>query len=708
MARGLILGLNQYTHSAAACLLAADGTLLFAGEKERLTRKKHDGGDVAVLVEHALDSVGASIEDLALVVANNHLFRIDRFHRTVQWDTALFSYQESYVSKFNLLPGVPRLELSHHMAHAWSVMPLAPFEDGVIAVMDGMGSTLHEMRMPGVDYYSELEMPAAPGFISVPEGLEQAGVSDQAFGWREGESAFTFQGAEMQRVFKRWIAEPTPALLHNYGFENMESLGAVYSRVASHIFGDWNTCGKVMGLAPWAAKWAADTKRKPVFTGPLEDLQVNRERLRDEPAPNGWSEGANHAGYARFAADVQSDLEEVVLDYLKRLRESTGAKNLAFCGGVALNSTLNGRIHREAGFEQVFIPPHPGDQGLAVGCAQFGLHHLKQQSAANAANTAQSSQASTPSASASSFTPYSGQECSAADINDAIDEYGPWLEEADVSELPLLEVVADALADNQVVAWCSDRSEFGPRALGNRSILADPRDGENIKRINSAIKKREAFRPFAPTVLAEQASAWFDDVTPSPYMSLTVPVLKEKAAQIPAVVHIDGTARIQTLERSEHPRYYALIEAFAERTGVPMVLNTSFNIKGEPIVETPREAAWSFLRADLDLLVLGPRLFRRRSLPDPLNGDLIPHAVKHFNAEVASDSEGETMSVRLMVRGETFDIDQLELGILEAADGTASLGEMVEHFQAEWGVEHLDFINKIDSLFNRCLIHISS
>ncbi len=695
MARGLILGLNQYTHSAAACLLAADGSLLFAGEKERLTRKKHDGGDVAVLVEHALDSVGATLDDIALVVANNHLFRIDRFHRTVHWNTALFSYQESYVSKFNLLPGVPRLELSHHLAHAWSVMPLAPFDEGVIVVMDGMGSTLHEMRMPGVDYYSELETAQAEGFISVPPGLEQDGGSDSAFGWREGESAFSFKGNELQRLFKRWIAEPTPALLHNYGFENMESLGAIYSRVASHVFGDWNTCGKVMGLAPWARQWAPDSERKPVFTGPLEQLDVNRQRLRDEPAPNGWSDGANHGGYARLAADVQSDLEDVVLDYLQRLRISTGAKNLAFCGGVALNSTLNGRIHREAGFEQVYIPPHPGDQGLAVGCAQFGLAHLMQKGGdAGAAKQA-------------GFSPYAGFDYPKADIDQAIEEYGPWLEEADVSELPLLEVVADALADNQVVAWWSDRAEFGPRALGNRSILADPRDGENIRRINSAIKKREAFRPFAPTVLAEHVGEWFDQASPSPYMSLTVPVKTSKAAAIPAVVHIDGTARIQTLEREHNPRYYALVEAFHERSKVPMVLNTSFNIKGEPIVETAREAAWSFLRAELDLLVLGSRLFRRRTLPDPLTGDLIPRAIDNFNAEVVSDSSGETMSVRLMARGETFDLDQLELGILEAADGSATLGEIVEFFQAEWETEHLDLIRKVDSLFERCLISVS-
>lgn len=692
MTQGLILGLNQYTHSAAACLLDGEGKVLFLGEKERLTRKKHDGGDVAELVEHALDSVGATREDLALVVANNHLFRIDRFHETVAWDTALYSYRESYVSPFNLLPGVPRLELSHHLAHAWSVMPVAPFEDGLIVIMDGMGSTLHEMKMPGETYRSEFDLAEAKGFVSVPEGVE-AGKSEHAsFGWREGESAFTFQGLELQRQCKRWIAERSPILLHNYGFENMESLGAVYSRVASHVFGDWNTCGKVMGLAPWAEHWDKGGERQTVMQGPLENLQVDWERLRNEPAPNAWSEEAHRPKYARLADDLQKDLEDITLEFLKRQREATGAKHLAFAGGVALNSTLNGRIHREAGFEQVFIPPYPGDQGLAVGCAFYGLAELQKQ-----AKQAPSTHAP--------VCPYGGRAVEPADIRDALDEYGAWLEEAELQEVELLDVVADALADNQVVAWCSGRSEFGPRALGNRSILADPRDAKNIERINLAIKKREAFRPFAPTVLAEHAEDWFEGVTPSPYMSLTVPVKTEQRGKIPAVVHVDGTARIQTLEQAAHPRYHDLISRFAARTEIPMVLNTSFNIKGEPIVETPREAALSFLRADLDLLVLGDQLFQKRSFPDPLRGGLIPHAFEGFSAEVVSDAQGESVSTRVMARGTTHDMEQLDLGLLEACDGQTPVQDIITHFSDEWEVPHPDLIEGLERLFALCLIH---
>lgn len=690
MPQGLILGLNQYTHSAAACLLSREGEVLFLGEKERLTRKKHDGGDVAELVEHALDAVGATREDLALVVANNHLFRIDRFHETVAWDTALYSYRESYVSPFNLLPGVPRLELSHHLAHAWSVMPVAPFSDGLIVIMDGMGSTLHEMRLPGEGYRSELDLPSTEHFRCVPEGVESGKANHASFGWREGESVFTFEGLDLCRQSKRWIAERTPVLLHNYGFQDMESLGAVYSRVASHVFGDWNTCGKVMGLAPWAGHWDQGGARKQVMQGPLEQLQVDWQRLRSEAAPNAWSEEQHRPGYARLADDLQKDLEDIVLDFLQRQRELTGAKHLAFAGGVALNSTLNGRIHREAGFEQVFIPPYPGDQGLAVGCAFYGLAHLHGQAPASARKP---------------ISPYGGRPPVEADYREALTEFGPWLEEADLQDEDLLEVVADALADNRVVAWCSGRSEFGPRALGNRSILADPRDAKNIERINLAIKKREAFRPFAPTVLAEQAEDWFDGLTPSPYMSLTVPVKAEHRGRIPAVVHIDGTARIQTLEQQAHPRYHDLITRFAARTGIPMVLNTSFNIKGEPIVETPREAASSFLRADLDLLVLGDRLFQKRSFPDPLRGGLIPHAFEGFSAEVVSDSQGESVSTRVMARGTTHTIEQLDLGLLEACDGQTPVQDIITHFSEEWEVPHPELIAGLERLYSLCLIH---
>ncbi len=680
MPSGHVLGLNQYTHSAAACLLGPDGRPVFAGAKERLTRKKHDGGDTAELVEHALAAAGIGIEDLELVVANNHLFRIDAFERTLAWAQALDQYRPSYLRPHNLLPGVPKQELSHHLAHAWSVLPLAPFDEGLIVVMDGIGSTWRERNRPGEGYHSCAGLPRADGFRQVPEDPAAAE------GWREGESAFLFRGLRLELLFKRWIREHTPTLLYNYGFENMESLGAVYSRVSSHVFGDWNACGKVMGLAPWAATWAPDTPARRVMRGPLEELAVDWERLRAEPHPAEWAEEAHRPGYACLSRDVQQDLEEVALDFLVRLRERTGARNLCLVGGVALNSTLNGRVAREAGFEQVFVPPWPGDDGVAVGCALWGHHRLRPQAAAQRAP----------------WFPLLGAVPADDAADDALAAFAPWIEVEEPADA--VEAAAEALAAGEVVAWCRGRAEFGPRALGHRSILADPREAGMVARINAAIKKREAFRPFAPTVLAEAAGDWFEEVTPSPYMSLTVRTRPERAAEIPAVVHVDGTARIQTLA-DEEPEYRRLIEAFRARTGLPMVLNTSFNIRGEPLVESAEDALRAFLDSDLDLLVLGGRLVRKAGFPGTGAAEASP-VHEPGTAERLSDAEGETLSLRLSVGGRTVELSALEHALWENCDGEATLEELLEAFAEEWPAEPGECLEALERLWRERLIRL--
>ncbi len=690
MPAGVVLGLNQYTHSAAACLVGADGEPLFAGSKERLTRKKHDGGDVAELVEHALRATGLALEDLELVVANNHLFRIDAFESTLEWAQALDQYRPSYLRPHNLLPGVPKRELSHHLAHAWSVMPLAPFDEGLIVVADGIGSTWRELNRPGEAYESCAGLPRAEGYQHVPESPEASE------GWREGESAFLFQGTELQLLFKRWIREHSPTLLYNYGFENMESLGAVYSRVSSQVFGDWNACGKVMGLAPWAPEWAPEALPGWVMRGPLEALEVNWPRLRAEPHPAQWSEEAHRPGYAQLSHELQRDLEEVALDFLVRLRERSGAKNLCLAGGVALNSTLNGRICREAGFEQVYLPPWPGDDGVAVGCALYGRHRLRPEAAPTR----------------SPWFPLLGAEAETEAIEEALAEAAPWIEVETSADA--VEPAADALAAGQTVGWFQGRAEFGPRALGNRSILADPREAGMVERINAAIKKREAFRPFAPTVLAERAAEWFAGVTPSPYMSLTVAARPERAAQIPAVVHVDGSARIQTLGGDENPRYRRLIEAFERRTGLPMVLNTSFNIRGEPLVESPADALRAFLDSDLDLLVLEDTLVRKAAFPVPAgpDGALPARAAECFpehlpgTAEQLSDADGEPLSLRLMVGGRTVEVSPIELGLWEHCDGQNSLAELAEAFAAEWETPAEELLDALERLWRERLVRI--
>jgi len=474
------------------------------------------------------------------------------------------------------------------------VLPYAPFDEGLIVVMDGMGSTLRDLEAPGEHYRSERALPRAPGFREIRR------AAAPPFGWREAETAYLFRGLSLQPCFKRWTPAPKPEFLHNYGFAGMESLGAVYSRAASHVFGDWNACGKVMGLAPWAGRGA----RRPLMRGPLERLRVDWTRLRGEPHPNGWEEPRHRAGYRRLAADAQAGLEEVAVDFLRRLRRRTGARKLAFTGGVALNCVLNGRIARDCGFEEVFVPPWPGDEGVAVGCAAYARHELHPRAAAPRRAP----------------RPFQGREWGEADHAGALREFAPWIEELApaADEESLLRWAARALGRGDVLGWFHGRAEFGPRALGHRSILADPRRARMVERLNRAVKKREAFRPFAPAVLAERAAEWFEDPPPSPWMSFTARALPRTRRAAPAAVHVDGSARLQTLPPAgdaAHPagsaRLRRLVEIFAASTGVPMLLNTSFNLRGEPIVSSPKDAFNTFRHSDIDYLVLGTCLVRK-------------------------------------------------------------------------------------------------
>ena len=680
MSGGLTIGLNQYTHSASACLLDGEGEPLFALSKERITRKKFDGGDTAELVRHLLEQCNASISDLRLVVANNHLFRIDEFESTLDWAQALDQYRPSYLDRNNLLPGIEKLELSHHLAHAWSVLPICQFDRGLIVVMDGIGTTFEALHRPGENYFSDAGLASAEYYAESPPAEHR----NNGKGWREGESAFQFEGLELERVFKRWICEHTPTLLYNYGFENMESLGAVYSRVSSHIFGDWNACGKVMGMAPWAPQWAAQQAPDWVMRGPLAELEVNWERLRSAPQAAQWGEEDARPMQAALAADVQRDLEQIALDFLRGLREQSGEKNICLVGGVALNCAMNGRIAREAGFENVFIPPWPGDEGLAIGCALFGHHYLHPRAQARR----------TP------FTPFLGTEFTEQDQLADINEFEAWVE-CYLSD-DVVAATAEALSKGEVVAWFQGRAEFGQRALGNRSILADPRDGGMIERINSAIKKREGFRPFAPTVLAEHADDWFESPGSSDYMSRTAQCRSDK---VPAVTHVDGSSRIQTLDENTNPRFRRLIELFNQHTGIPMVLNTSFNLAGEPLVETPADALRTFLDSDLDLLVLGDYLIRKQSWPS--DGKLHPCHLP-ANAEMVSDQDGEPLSVRFMAAGRTLDSDSLQLGLWEACTGENTRDEIIEYFVSEHGEDKSECEQSLQQLWRWRLIKFSA
>jgi predicted NodU family carbamoyl transferase len=459
-----------------------------------------------------------------------------------------------------------------------------------------------------------------------------------------------------------------------HGFENMDSVGALYSRASSHIFGDWNACGKVMGLAPWmGSSW----KNNDLVTRPAEEerrimwgslylededkkfqqdktvmmgmplvarmdsdlfdeegnlIQNRRYDFDDDESVKKETDGGGKQEKrlpTKVALDaitlahrIQVDLEDIVIDFVKHFKEQTGEENLCIAGGVGLNSVLNGRLSREFGFSNTFVSPYPGDDGIAVGCCAFGLFGNDILDEALKDRNTESATSPRPPIWKEPISPYLGPLPTEGSIKAAIRAAEPWLDvEVMRNEDIRLELVAQEIESGGVVAWYTGRSELGPRALGHRSILADPRKKGLVRFINEHVKKRESFRPFAPSVLVEHAADWFDlgdtstDSNKSPYMSLTAMVHENKRKLIPAVTHVDGSSRLQTVTPEAEPLYHKLISKFFDLTGVPMVLNTSFNtLPGEPIVESPSNAIRSFLcsMGSIEMLIMGDYVIKRK------------------------------------------------------------------------------------------------
>lgn len=669
----LVIGLNKYTHDTSLCAAdARTGKVLFALAKERLgDRQKNSAGNVATLVEKCLECLDLDLDAVERVVVNNHHHRVlpleeDLEHMRWESELNLNGGDESgYDDDENLLPNAQHLEVSHHLSHAYSTAAQAPFDSGLIVVMDGMGETYRTMKDGHEDERYTSDFDLSDSIETIPINMDECAAKSR-FDWREAETIYTFSKSaeqiDIKPLFKRFQQERTPPTLFNHGFENMDSIGAVYSRASSHIFGDWNACGKVMGLAPWRVySWENGDLRPaqhetPMFKGNLweEGFQIDRSLLKGMPLiarndpdlfdpvtmvrqrrydfddddevfqkPGNDEEGqANDAPKKKrrpvqvaldaisVAARVQEDLEKVTMDFVSHFKKKTGETNLCLAGGVALNSVMNGRLARELGFDKTYISPYPGDDGIAVGCVAFGLYGPNQ-----------SSSKRSPPLWKQPLSPYLGPAPTEFQIKLALEAAAPWLEVETIRNEELrIERIVDTLEKGAVVALFQGRSELGPRALGHRSILADPRVKPLVRFINEIVKKRESFRPFAPSVLAEEAHNWFDlgstdDNNVSPYMSMTAMVKKPKRALIPAVTHVDGSSRLQTVTAEAEPFYHKLLSEFFKRTDVPMVLNTSFNtIPSEPIVESPKDAIRSFLSSmgSVEILVLGDYVVRRK------------------------------------------------------------------------------------------------
>jgi carbamoyltransferase len=599
-----VLGINAYDHDVSACLLR-DGEIAVAINKERITREKHDAGFFQEVVDYCLDAEGIALDDVDLVVRNCYVLPVEDLEtRMVYEDVAeiLDDRERRQASKHPLYLSRSDkvVTVSHHVAHAYSAFAACPFDSGVAMVVDGVGN-----------YCADVTEPAQPTDHVNPLA-------------RESESYYRFDGSRLEALKKVWLC-PVRGFLSDEFFY-MPGVGAMYSRVSSYIFADWNKCGEVMGLAPYGRPGAFKPLMEMKDDGTLDipdwDLEFDKpwlvERERD------WEASPSMRHWEDLAWRVQDDTETVLLARAKWLRETTNAKNLCMAGGVALNCVANGRIQREAGYDNVWIQPAAGDDGIAIGCAYYGYLEILKKPRSFVMNH--------------SFLgrPYQDREARAA-----ADKPLVRMQTVNTACTNICAETAKLLAEGHVFGWFQGGSEFGPRSLGNRSIIADPRRPDMKDKLNRQVKHRQAFRPFAPVVLAERVDAIFEGEEESPFMLLVKSVRPEWREKIPAIVHVDGTARVQTVREDQNARLYRLLKEFEAITGVPVLVNTSFNVKGEPIVETPDDAIACFLATGMDYLALHDMLIGKRRL----HGVISP-VLKTFSEVRSLVHEAMTAEVR--------------------------------------------------------------
>jgi len=554
----VVLGVNR-TQDASICLMHGS-QVVYAIQKERLTRRKHHWGRLddfrTAYVPH-LPELGKPIDVLVECYSSDSEIK------------NLSAYEQEMAEILKFSPDCQRKRISHHLAHVYSVFHPSPFEEAAVMIIDGQGSPVSEFT----EKWS--------GSNSVP--------SD----WREVSS---FYQADRERI------ECIGKQLWDRNERRLVGLGMFYFLLTQAVFPGEGNEGKVMGLAPHGDPNALGLPPLevdgPQVTIPDRWMEILRNRSRFRYAAG---DASRFADSADLSAAGQRAFEEAVLEIARWLHAQTGAENLCFAGGTGLNCSTNDRLLRETPFQRVFIPPAPSDAGTSLGCAVYGLTELGGMRCDYRWEN-----------------DYLGPVPHLSDIETALSRADDLVVEHLEQPADLCGRIADLLSATKVVALYHGRSEFGPRALGHRSILGDPRHGYVRDWINARVKEREWFRPLAPVVLLERAEEFFDIRRPSPFMQFAAPVWPKAADIIPAVTHVDCTARLQTVGEQDDPFLRALLKAFEARTGVPVVLNTSFNRKEEPIVETPDQALESFRRTPMHALAMPPYLVRKRIEPDPV------------------------------------------------------------------------------------------
>jgi len=570
----ITLGINAVFHDSAACILK-DGILLAAAEDERFTHVKHGKRPIPFntyeLPFHAID--------YCLKVAGIHLRDVD--HIAYSFDPGLLIDPNIKKQPVCEIPFYPENASCNTAGNPWDNLFLSSILHAPHQLVDGYphhlqkrfyGSKTSDWQWHYVDHHAAH---AASAFF--PSPYHEAAIL--TLDGRGEVAATTYgigKGTEMTRINQVNLPH---------------SLGLLYERLTTHLgFLHSSDEYKVMALASYGQPRFADQFREIIKVGSNGQYTVSGEnlngqfgapRLRDEPFT------AFHFDLAR---SLQLVLEETVLELVKYLYQITKVPNLVMAGGVALNCVLNARIRDLGPFENVWVQPAAGDSGTALGAAMYvDLNERKSQKREFVMDHV-----------------YWGPEYSDTEI----ERFLTWAKVPFTKMEDIATETAALLANNQIIGWYQGRMEFGPRALGSRSILASPIDPRMQAMLNE-VKDREDFRPVAPVVLEEDAGLWFKDAGFSPFMLFIYDVLKEKEDQIPAVRHTDGTARVQTINEQQHPQYYQLLRAFKEITGVPVLINTSFNTLGKPIVCSPRDAIECFWTSPFDALIIGPYLITK-------------------------------------------------------------------------------------------------
>ncbi len=600
-----ILGISAYYHDSAAAILV-DGTIVAAAQEERFTRKKHDSSFPIHACRYVLEEAGLEYKDLAAVSFYDKPFL--KFERLLETYHAFApSGFASFVSAIpvwikeklfmrrllaehlaDLGEGkVPVFYPEHHLSHAASAFYPSPFQDAAIVTVDGVGewatTTIGHGRGKDIELLKELQFPHSVGLLY------------SAFTYYTG---FAVNSGEYKLMGLAPYGNPESARTAEFKKKITDKMVDV--RKDGSIVLNMDYFEYATGL-----KMANEAKWEELFGIPRR------------PAESDISQA-----YMDMALAIQQVTEEIVLRLVCTARQLTNSKYLVLAGGVALNCVANGKVLRAGIFDDLWIQPAAGDAGGAVGAA-YAVWHIHQGNERRTNGHGDSTRGS-----------YLGPEFADGDVRRTVQKYGANAHYFDDFQ-KLASDVASKLDQGNVVGWFQGRMEFGPRALGNRSILGDARNPEMQKKLNLKIKYREGFRPFAPSVLEEEIGEYFDLDRPSPYMLLVAPIREgrqiplppeyhDKAlydrlyflrSDLPAITHIDYSARVQSVSRETNPRYWELIQEFKKLTGYGVIVNTSFNVRGEPIVCTPDDAYRCFMRTEMDYLVVGNYLFDKREQP---------------------------------------------------------------------------------------------